>query len=402
MQDISNKRIIRLITRLNNGGPAKQAVWLSHFLREKGYETTLVAGRTEGEEDDISWYAEKYGVTPVYLDNLGRSISLLPDLKALFSLLRILKKERPDVIHTHMSKAGFIGRVAAVLYNIGRRDKIKIVHTFHGHVFHSYFSNLKTNLFLFIEKALAKKTDRIIVISEHQYEEIHYAFGIGDASRISVIPLGIDYAGKKESPNSTDTAVVGMMGRIAPVKNYGLAVDIAAELKKRYVHAEIRVAGGGDSVLLAWLRDKTRELSVERYIHFLGNVEEPESFWKDIDLALITSKNEGTPVSLIEAMFTEIPFVAASVGGIPDMTAGAPRQVGNLRYYDNCIQVDSQNPNDYVDAIEYYVTDRKKRSEAGQAAWKLAEKQYSISRLVDDIDTLYNSLFVNGGRNQQQ
>ena len=386
-------KIIRLITRLNNGGPAKQAVWLSHFLREKGYETTLVAGRTEGEEDDISWYAEKYGVTPVHLDNLGRSISFLSDLKALFALVRILKKKRPDIIHTHMSKAGFIGRAAALLYNTGRRDKIKIVHTFHGHVFHSYFSNLKTNLFLIVEKALAKRTDRIIVISEHQYREIHHTFGIGDASRFAVIPLGIDYTGKKESPNSTNTAIVGMMGRIAPVKNYGLAIDIAAELKKRHVHAEIRVAGGGDSVLLAQLREKTRELSVEKYIHFLGNVEEPESFWKDIDIALITSKNEGTPVSLIEAMFTVIPFVAASVGGIPDMAAGTQRQVGNLRYYDNCIQVDSHNPSDYADAIEYYVTDRKKLREAGQAARKLAEKQYSIGRLINDITDLYAKIF---------
>ncbi len=389
---MEKKKVLRIITRLNNGGPAKQAVWLTSKLPDKGYECRLITGLSEAGEDSITWFAEEYNVEYTLLSDLKRSISLLSDIRTASSILRIVKEWKPQIVHTHMSKAGLVGRMAVRLYNIFRKEKIITVHTFHGHVFHSYFGKLKTKLFIFLERYLAKKTDAIVAISKNQKNELLYTYRIGSYAKIREIPLGIDFKPLQKKKNDHRHIYIGMMGRIAEVKNYPLAIEIAEAIKKEKLPCSITIAGGGDNAKLEEYRSEIKELGLEDVISFIGNIDSPEQFWADKDFAMITSYNEGTPVSLIESMFCGIPYIASRVGGIPDMVEGTVNQKKeNLYIYNNCVQVGSHNAEDYVKAIALFLHDSGFRKNAGKASLELS-KRYSINRLVDDIDVLYSQL----------
>ena len=290
-----------------------------------------------------------------------------------------------------MSKAGLIGRIATIFYNFMNKGSIKIVHTFHGHVFHSYFSKIKTNLFIFIEKFLAKRTDVLIAISEEQRNEIRAKYGVGIKSNFIIIPVGIEYI--QDAKKNKDSAVlnIGMMGRIADIKNYSFAVDIARKLKEDNIDAKIVIAGGGNKSDLENLRNKISKLDLNDRIDFIGMVKNPLYFWIDKDLALITSKNEGTPISLIEAMFNGIPFIASKVGGIVDMVGEEFSIKDNICTYDNAVLIDGFNVDDFVDGIKYFM-DMVSRNEAGQKALKIAENKYTLDAHKLRIKQLYNEL----------
>ena len=387
---MSKKKIVlRIITRLNNGGPAKQAVWLSGLMDKNCFETILLAGINEGDEDDISWYARKYNVSPVIIPYLRRSVNLFRDIFSFIKILHVIIRIRPDIVHTHMSKAGFIGRGAAILFNLFHRKKIVTIHTFHGHVFHSYFSGIKTRLFICLEKILARKTDSLICISPRLKNEIQHIVKISNCEKFQIIPLGIDYKplrkkNSRESQHANFT--VGMLGRIAPIKNYNLAMEIARVLAGKKIPANILIGGGGSADDFKALRQF--QLS---NVSFLGNVEDPREFWDAVDIAMITSKNEGTPVSLIEAMFSGLPFVASEVGGIPDMAFSSMKMDGNLLVYGNCILIRGFDPEDFVRAIHCF-TDSEFRRTAGALGEKHASEKYSISRLIRDMETLYKQV----------
>lgn len=384
--------IFRIITRLNNGGPAKHAIWLSGMLNAKKFKTVLISGKTEHNEDDIIWYAKKYSVSPLIIPNLKRSLNPISDLIALVRIYRLILKERPHILHSHMSKAGFIGRGAAIIFNLFHRRKIKIIHTFHGHVFHSYFSGIKTRLFIGLEKILAKKTDLLVCISPRLKNEIQRILKIGNPEKFKIIPLGIDFLPppknrRQESQNRY--LHVGMLGRLAPVKNYQLAVEIARELAREKIPVKILIGGGGSTYDFEKLQqDKINNIS------FLGNIEDSRKFWEKIDIAMVTSKNEGTPVALIEAMISEIPFIASHVGGIPDMTSGSVRREGNLLIYDNCILIQDFHPYDFVKALRFF-SDNEIRRNAGNVSRQFAKEKFSSNRLVFDIETLYRDLLEN-------
>jgi len=391
-------KVLRIITRLNNGGPAKQAIWLSSLLDHEKYEKILLAGQTEENEDDILWFAERYNVSPILLKNLKRSIAPISDIKSLSQVYKFICERKPDIIHTHMSKAGLLGRAAGIIYNLLHKHNIKLVHTFHGHIFHSYFSTLKTRLFIFIERVLAKKTTALIAISNKQKEEINIKYRIGKKGQFRTIPLGIDYGNIKKKKrgrgNKTSSLKIGMMGRISDIKNYELAIGIADEIKKNKIDAVIHVAGGGGGGEkdLNALIEKVKQKNLQDRILFHGNIKNPEEFWKDIDIAMITSKNEGTPVSLIEAMLTGIPFIASEVGGIPDMTVEPLHASGNIKYYKNCILIGSFSQGDFFKGIQYYFEKKQARIEAGTAGAKFAASVFTIDRLLDDIRKLYESI----------
>src|SRR5438067_11390218 len=191
-------KILRIIARLNVGGPARHVVWLTGGLRDFGYETVLVTGVVPAGEDDMNYFAESAGVTPVVVPQMSRELSL-KDALAVWNLYRLMRREQPHIVHTHTAKAGTLGRVAGMMYRwltpgslIGKPRVCRFVHTYHGHVFHSYYGPLKTKLFLMIEKLLARMTDRIIVISEQQRREISEDFHLGRRKQFVVIPLGID------------------------------------------------------------------------------------------------------------------------------------------------------------------------------------------------------------------
>src|SRR5688572_10827460 len=179
-------KILRIIARLNVGGPARHVVWLTEAFNDGEYKTKLIAGSVPDGEEDMSYFAAEHSVEPVYLKEMSRELSA-KDVVSLIKLWRIIKAERPDILHTHTAKAGTVGRAAAFLFRwlafstlIGRPRKLKVVHTFHGHVFHSYYGKAKTKLFILIEKLLARfATDKIVVITSQQFHEIHEQTGIG-------------------------------------------------------------------------------------------------------------------------------------------------------------------------------------------------------------------------------
>src|ERR1041385_7377772 len=235
-------KILRIIARLNVGGPARHVVWLSAGLKDRGYETLLVAGVPPEGEDDMSYVAAAAGVEPVILSEVSREISLR-DFVTAWKLYRLMLRERPRLVHTHTAKAGGVGRAAGIMYRwltpsalIGRPRQCCFVHTYHGHVFHSYYGPLKTKLFLMIEKMLARMTDRIIVISEQQRCEINEDFHLGRREQFAVIPLGIDldvYANwqmrrsrlRDEISATDDELLIGIVGRLTEIKNHRLYLE---------------------------------------------------------------------------------------------------------------------------------------------------------------------------------
>ena len=192
-------RVLRVIARLNVGGPARHVVWLTTGLRERGFETTLVTGSIPPGEGDMSYFAADHGVVPDVLPDMSREVSIL-DLRTIWRLYRRMVHFQPDIVHTHTAKGGAVGRVAGLLYRWltpstlwGRPRACKFVHTFHGHVFHSYFGAAKTRLFRTVEHLLARiATDRIVAISPEQYREIHEVYGVGRAEQFEVVPLGLE------------------------------------------------------------------------------------------------------------------------------------------------------------------------------------------------------------------
>ncbi len=192
-------KILRIIARLNVGGPARHVVWLTKEVQDDEFQSLLIAGTVPGGEEDMAYFAEQHGVKPIFIEEMSRELALR-DVVSLYKIYRRIKQEKPDVIHTHTAKAGTVGRIAAFFYRwltwstlIGRPRKVFILHTFHGHVFHSYYGKLKTSVFVAIEKILARvATDKIIVISQQQFQEIHHDTGIGRTLQFVVVPLGID------------------------------------------------------------------------------------------------------------------------------------------------------------------------------------------------------------------
>ncbi|MGB9596699.1 MAG: glycosyltransferase, partial [Candidatus Poribacteria bacterium] len=216
----SKIKTIRIIARLNVGGPAIHVTLLNSGLNKEKYESILVSGVVGDNEKDMSYFAYDHGVEPIFINELGRDIGIKNDLVALYKLFKLIKAEKPDIVHTHTAKAGTLGRVSAILAGVPCK-----VHTFHGHVLHSYFGPLKTKFFIFIEKFLARFTDKIIVISPLQFKELCYDIKIAKPNKFAIIPLGFDltqflnsemYQGKlrKELNIPENTLLVGIVGRL--------------------------------------------------------------------------------------------------------------------------------------------------------------------------------------------
>ncbi|HEX8424316.1 MAG TPA: glycosyltransferase, partial [Pyrinomonadaceae bacterium] len=352
-------KVVRIIARLNVGGPAKHVAWLTAATRRAGVESELIAGTVPPGEDDMSYFAAAQGVEPIILAEMSREVST-KDALTVWKLYRLFRELRPDIVHTHTAKAGTVGRVAGVFYRwltpralVGRPRACRFVHTYHGHIFHSYYGRLKTRLFLTIERVLARTaTDRIVVISRQQYREIHEQFGVGRARQFRVIPLGLDveaFAGwgaRREAARgdlgaAADEILVGIVGRLTEIKNHRLFLAAAAMYLGRR-GAETASAVGevgaaredsparrvrfvivGDGHLRGELEAEARALGIENRVTFTGLRDDPENFYAALDIVALTSLNEGTPLTLIEAMANARPVVATAVGGVVDLVGEA-------------------------------------------------------------------------------
>lgn len=404
-------RVVRVIARLNVGGPARHVVWLTVELPRAGYESFLVAGTVPPGEDDMSYFAAQHGVQPIVIPEMSREISP-KDAVTIWKLYRLLVSLRPQIVHTHTAKAGTVGRVAGLLYRwltpaalIGRPRRCSFVHTYHGHIFHSYYSKFKTSLFLAVEKILARMaTDRIIVISEQQRREIHEEFGVGRKPQLKVIPLGLDltpfasWAERRETLRNElgirqQELLIGIVGRLTEIKNHQMFLEAAALLKDDFSHVRFVIIGDGH--LRPALEQLAAQLGLTTQIIFLGLRNDPENFYPALDIVALTSLNEGTPLTLIEAMANARAVAATAVGGVIDLLGEAkaiPDAPSDVMLGERGVLVRGHDPVDFGQALSILIKDEALRRELGERGRQFVQDNYSKERLVNDIVNLYDNL----------
>jgi glycosyltransferase involved in cell wall biosynthesis len=387
---MSNIKVLQIIARLNIGGPAIYTILLSHELDKIGYKTILVKG-TEGQtEGDMMYLAESKGVKPVIIPELGREIGFKNDLVAFYKLYKLIKSEKPDIVHTHTAKAGTLGRIAAWL-----ADVPVILHTFHGHVLAGYFGKLKTLVFILIEKILARISTRIITLSNELKKEL-IEIGIAREKKFEVIPLGLElrpfmeggFFGefKKELELSEDTVLIGIVGRLVPIKGHKYFLEAAKIINQGsgVRGQELRFVIIGDGELRKELEDYTKKLGIANDVVFTGFRRDLPKIYSDLDIVVLSSINEGTPVSIIEAMASGKPVIATNVGGVSSLVEN------NI----NGFLINPQDVQALSDAIIKLLNDSDLRQKMGREGRSSVFPRYDISQLVKRVDLLYTQMIA--------
>lgn len=368
--------VLRLITRLNVGGPAQQALLLTARLQDE-FPTVLGAGTPRGEEGEMSRPDLEVHRLP-----LTRGFDAAQDARAVRAVFRLVRRTRPVLVHTHMAKAGAVGRSVCVSH--GRRRPV-LVHTYHGHVLNGYFSPSKQRSFIEIERQLAKRTDCLIAVSPQVRDEL-LALGIGRPSQYIVIPLGLDLtrflavqeptgALRHQLGLSATVPLIGAVGRLVPIKNIELLLDTAARLP------DVHVAIFGDGESRRALEQRAQTLGLARRVHFLGWTTDVAAAMSDLDVVVLTSRNEGTPVALIEALAAARPVVATNVGGVPFVVEDG---VSGL--------LTALDPEALASSVERALSDRPAVAAMAAAGRAAVAERFSHDRLVRDIRVLYREL----------
>ena len=377
-----------MIARLNMGGPALHVAYLTAGLRERGYETTLVAGTLARGEDSMAFVARELGVDVVTIPELGREISPLRDLIATLRLAWLIRRERPQILHTHTAKAGTVGRLAARLAG-GARPPI-VVHTFHGHVLRGYFGPLRSRIFRWLERWLARHTTALVAVSPQVRDDL-VAFGVAPPEKFVVIRLGIeleqrvaDTDGRSETRRylgiPPDRFTVGWIGRMTAIKNTEDVLSAFKALRTGGVEATLCMVGDGPD--RAELERRAHELGIMRDTLFLGYQQDVAPFYAAFDALVLPSSNEGTPVSVIEALAARTPVVATRVGGVPDV----------VREGEDGFLVETGDTEALADRLARLAADPELRERMGARARERVLPRYEVSRLVDDVDRLYRTL----------
>jgi len=384
-------KVVRIIARLNVGGPARQVCFLHENLGPE-FETVLITGRLDHGEADMSHLLTS--VDKVYwVDRLSRAIMPWSDAAALWNIYRVLRRERPDIVHTHTAKAGTLGRIAALLAGVPCR-----IHTYHGTVFRGYFGPLATRFFLAIERTLARGTSKIIVISESQRDEVVDRFKVAGPERVLVLKNGFNLhqlvqnaAGESGLRHKysipKDKVLVTWAGRMVPIKGINLLCDlIDAAAAEHNIH--FLVVGDGPQAHVLKRRMKARS-----NVTLTGWIKDMSEVWSDTDIALLTSHNEGTPTALIEAMAFGKPFVATDVGGVRDLTTG-PKQTFEHGVETGNGFLTSNDPRSLLECIRLLASDSQRAAVMGNSGRELVFRNYCCDRLVGDMRKLYHDLLV--------
>jgi glycosyltransferase involved in cell wall biosynthesis len=380
-------RIVRVIARLNVGGPALHVTYLTRGLAPRGYETTLAAGEVARGEESMEFVAEQAGVEVVALPGLSREVAPFRDVVATVRLARLIRRLRPQILHTHTAKAGAVGRLAALLAG-GKRPVV--VHTFHGHVLRGYFGPLGTLAFRLIETLLARSTDVLVAVSPQVRDDL-VRIGVAPPAKFAVVRLGIELEPRvrtDEEPAeirrrlgiAPDRFVVGWFGRMTAVKRTTDLLDTLSALHERGVDALLLFVG--DGVDRARLEERAHKLGLARSVLFLGYQEDVARLYAACDVVVLSSANEGTPVVLIEALAAGRPVVATAVGGVSDVVAS---EIDGFLVGDG-------DTDALAERLELLAGDPELRRVMGEAGRRRALARYAVERLVDDVDALYRAL----------
>lgn len=390
-------KILRIINRLNLGGPTYNAAYLSKYL-EADYETKLLAGKIDKQEASSRFIMDSLDVKVHTIRSMHRNIHLYNDWLAYREIKNIIRTFKPDIIHTHAAKAGALGRLAAYRLHVP-----VIIHTFHGHVFHHYFNSIKTLFFLKIERFLAHKSQALIALSKQQKDELVNIYKIAPAEKFKIIPLGFDLHKFKENSDikrrnfrkrfgiTRDDVAIGIVGRFVPIKNHRLflfAISKIAEEQRK--HLRIFIVGDGETMNL--LTDYCTQLNLD---YTLGNPPDRQSMitftsWITVvdelmagmDIIALSSDNEGTPVSLIEAQAAGKPIVSTCVGGVADIVVEGRNALLSMP---NDAEAFAANISAMIKHLQTFTNEAIKRVE-------LVHKLYDYHRLVEDMSVLYKSL----------
>jgi glycosyltransferase involved in cell wall biosynthesis len=383
--------VVRIIARLNVGGPALHVSYLSDGLADRGYETTLVVGELARGEGSMEFVAESRGVRVVKLSSLSREIAPLRDLTSLLRLTRLIRVQRPHIVHTHTAKAGAIGRVAALL--AGGDGRPIVVHTFHGHVLRGYFGPVRTLAFRLLEHALARATTKLVAVSPEVRDEL-VALGVAPVEKFAVVRLGIELeerllqGGEKTGREETrrqlgigrETFLVGWVGRMTGVKRVPDLLEAFRRLRDGGLDTRLCLVGDGPE--RESLERLAKRLGVVRDCFFLGYQEKMGRWFESFDAFALPSANEGTPVSAIEALAAGCPVVATRVGGVPDVVEEG--ETGFL--------VASGDTEALAARLAELAADPQLRRRLGDAGRERVMSRYRVGRLLDDVDRLYRSL----------
>jgi glycosyltransferase involved in cell wall biosynthesis len=384
-------KVLRILNRFNLGGPVYNASYLTSDLSSE-FETMLIGGPHEDGEADALYIAHNLGLEPIVIEEMRRSVNPMQDLRALQRIREIIREFKPDIVHTHASKAGALGRIAARLERVP-----VVVHTYHGHVFHSYFGFIKTSIFKIIERLLAQMTTAIVTISPQQRVEICDIHRIADSKKVHVIPLGFDLQRfdigndqrREKFRNSfqlkDEEVAIAIVGRLVPIKNHSLLIRAVGAMKEKKIRLFI-VGDGPEKTALTALCDEMQlvhgtDIQNGR-VHFIGWHKRIEDILPGFDIVALSSDNEGTPVSLIEAQAAKLPVISTNVGGVSDIVAHG--KTGLIVW-----------PKDltaFISALEQLVSDKEQRIAMGESGQKSVIQAFSKERLACDMAALYRSL----------
>lgn len=379
-------KILRIINRFNIGGPTYNATFLTRFLSDD-FETLLIGGGPEKDEKDSLHILEKYGVKPRIIASLQRNPSIRSDRKAYREIKQIIQEFKPDIVHTHAAKAGALGRKAAHACSVP-----VIIHTFHGHVFHSYFGKLKTAIFKSIERRLAKKSTKIIAISKTQKEELTLVHKICKKEKVEVVALGFDLGQFQENREqkridtrkkyliNEDEVAIAIIGRLAPIKNHSFFLEVVENLLST-TSKKVKIFIVGDGAERDSIENSAAILNKKHNncIVMTSWIKDIAYFNAGMDIICLTSKNEGTPVSLIEAQATNLPVISTDVGGVKDIVLD--NQTGFV--------IKNGDYETYCDKLRLLVEDEMLRKSFSLSGYTFVKDKFHYFTLTENMETLY-------------
>lgn len=394
-------KVLRIIARLNIGGPAIHTILLTEGLNRDRFVSLLITGKADVTEGDMSYLAGERGVLPLFIPELGCALHWRNDFIAFWKVFCLIKRERPDIIHTHTAKAGTLGRLAALLYKVtyGLSRGIaqpKLVHTFHGHVLHSYFGKLKSRIFLGVEQFLAFFTDKIITVGENLKKEL-ITLKVSSAEKIVTIPLGLELTKfldieRGARNRERNYLSVGIIGRLVPVKNHRMFLDVVKKIVLDYPEEQMRFIIIGDGSMRRQIEDYARALQIRERVEFMGWRRDLENIYQELDVVALTSLNEGTPVCIIEALAAGVPVVAANVGAVADLLGEVCEEKEGFAVARRGILVKRADVEAFAKGIIYVRRNTGPAKLFAAQGREFVKSRYTREILLKNITSLYEQL----------